>query len=124
LISTPQQKRRALLMVIVFTFLAAVAQGLLKTGANRLKLSPSLAGLLTDFPLIGGLALYGIGAVLVVLALRHGQLSVLYPVISLTNVWVAVISVVIFHEMMNPFKTAGIAVIITGVAILGMGSHE
>ena len=39
------------------------------------------------------------------LALRDGELSLLYPVIALTYVWVTVLSLVIFHEAMNPFKT-------------------
>lgn len=106
-------------MIVAFTFFAAVAQPLFKTGANRLFANPTLAGLLGDVPLIVGLALYGCGSVLMILALRHGELSVLYPVISLSYVWVALLSVVILHEMMTPVKIAGIAVIIAGVATLG-----
>jgi drug/metabolite transporter (DMT)-like permease len=56
---------------------------------------------------------------MMVLALQHGELSVLYPVISLSYVWVAILSVVIFHEHMNVFRIAGISVIIAGVAIFG-----
>ena len=124
-------------MVVAFTLLASIAQVLIKTGANALNQIPPgsvanvafgsmqfpisaviLAGL-TNIPLIGGLALYGIGAVMMVLALQHGELSVLYPVISLSYVWVAILSVLIFHEHMNVFRLAGISVIIVGVAILG-----
>ncbi len=124
-------------MVVAFTLLASIAQVLIKTGANALNRIPSgtftnvvmgsmnfqisaivLAGL-TSVPLIGGLILYGIGAVMMVLALQHGELSVLYPVISLSYVWVAILSVVIFHEHMNVFRLAGISVIILGVAVLG-----
>lgn len=136
-IASAAQKRRALWMVVAFTLLASIAQVLIKTGANALnRISPGaletvnlgslhfqlgatiIAGI-TSLPLMGGLALYGIGAAMMVLALRHGELSVLYPVISLSYVWVAILSVAIFHEHMNPFRIAGIAVIIAGVAILG-----
>jgi drug/metabolite transporter (DMT)-like permease len=122
--STAGQKRRSLLLIVVFTLLAAVAQVLMKFGTNYLKLHPSMVGLLTDFPLIAGMALYGVGAVLMVLALRHGELSVLYPLISLSYVWVAILSVVVFGEIMNPYKIAGICVIMAGVGILGMGAHK
>jgi drug/metabolite transporter (DMT)-like permease len=124
-------------MVVAFTLLASIAQVLIKTGANALNQIPSgtltnvamgsmhfqigaivFAGL-TSVPLMSGLVLYGIGAVMMVLALQHGELSVLYPVISLSYVWVAILSVVIFHEHLNVFRLAGIFVIILGVAVLG-----
>ena len=111
-------------MIVVFTIVAAVAQPLFKTGANHLFANPTILGLVTDIPLIAGLALYGGGSVLMILALRHGELSVLYPVISLSYVWVAILSVVIFHETMSPVKIAGIATIIAGVAVLGRGGSR
>jgi len=122
--STSEQKRRSLLMILVFTLLSAAAQVLLKFGTVQLKLHPTLIGLLTNFPLIGGMALYGLGAALMVLALRHGELSVLYPLISLSYVWVAILSVLVFGEVMNPYKVAGICVIMAGVGVLGLGSHK
>lgn len=106
-------------MIVVFTVIAAVAQPLFKIGANRLSGNPSLAGLVTDIPLIAGLALYGLGSVLMILALRHGELSVLYPIISLSYVWVAILSVLIFHEKMTPVRISGIATIIVGVSVMG-----
>jgi drug/metabolite transporter (DMT)-like permease len=115
-------------MVVAFTLVAASAQPLFKSGAARLDESLSIGALLrvlvTDYPLIIGLVMYGFGSVLMILALRHGELSVLYPVISLTSVWVAILSVLIFHESMNAIKVAGIAIIILGVAILGRGGPK
>jgi multidrug transporter EmrE-like cation transporter len=113
-----------LALVVIFTLISAVAQACLKTGATALGTGPTIRGILYDFPLIAGLSLYGVGTVLMVLALRHGELSVLWPVISLSYVWVTVISVVWFHEPMNVPKIAGVAVIIFGVAILGRGAHK
>lgn len=111
-------------MIVVFTVLSAAAQVFLKFGSIQLKRDPSLAGLLTNYPLIGGMALYGIGAALMVLALRHGELSVLYPLISLSYVWVAVLSVLVFGEIMNVYKITGICAIMAGVAVLGSGAHK
>ena len=70
------------------------------------------------------LAVYGIGAAIMIVALQHGELSVLYPLISLNYVWVAIIAVLLFNESMNPEKVAGIVVIMAGVAILGKGAHR
>jgi len=122
--SSPEQKRRSILLVILFTLLSAGAQVLMKTGANRLALGLSVQAILWNLPLIAGLALYGLGAVMIVLALQHGELSLIYPMISLSYVWVAVLSVVIFHETLNSLRIAGICVIMAGVATLGKGSHR
>ena len=122
--STAAEKRRSLILVIAFTLISAAAQVFFKFGSNRLHGQISLALVATDFPLIFGLALYGIGAALMVLALRHGELSVLYPLISLSYVWVAFLSVLIFGEAMNPLKVGGICVIILGVGVLGSGAHK
>ena len=91
---------------------------LLKTGANQLAV-PSLFAMITNLALLGGLSLYGISTVLLVLALKDGELSLLYPVIALTYVWVTLLSIVVFHDRINPIKLAGIGVIVLGVAVLG-----
>ena len=100
---------------------------LIKTGAGSLGDHPSLVqtaiGILTTLPLFVGYSMYGISMVLLVLALRHGELSALYPVIALTFVWVTILSVVVFHESLNAWKLIGIALIITGVATLGRGKR-
>ena len=58
---------------------------------------------------------------MIVYALRHGELSILYPLIALGYVWVALLSVFVFHETMNPLKVAGIAIIVRASRTLGRG---
>jgi multidrug transporter EmrE-like cation transporter len=115
-------------LVLLFTLLAATAQMLMKLGTNQFKPHSNLfdlaMDLATNIPLIAGLALYGIGTGMMIVALKHGELSLLYPIISLSYVWVAILSVMLFHEEMNPLKIAGICVIMTGVAVLGRGSRS
>jgi len=91
--------------------------GLAGVGLADLLAKPSL--LLLNLPLFGGYCLYGISTVLLVLALRQGQLSVLYPVIALTYVWVLLLSIVVFSERLNLFKVAGVMAIVAGVGVLG-----
>ncbi len=111
-------------LILLFTFLAATAQVMWKYGTIRLGDHPTLQLLINDVPLIGGLAVYGLGAVLMIVALKHGELSVLYPLISLSYVWVAILSVLLFHESMPAPKIAGICIIMAGVATLGKGAHR
>ncbi len=79
-------------------------------------------GYLTNLPLLGGYCLYGLSTVLMVFALRDGELSILYPLVALTYVWVTVLSVLFFHESLNVLKLCGIAIVVTGVAVLGRRS--
>ncbi len=95
----------------------------IKAGANNL---PHVHGFVanaiamaSNAKLMFGYSLYGISTVLLVIALRHGELSLLYPVIALTYVWVAILSVLIFHEILNPVRVSGVVVIVAGVALLG-----
>ena len=106
-------------MVFGCTILGAAAQMLIKTGAHGLGHSNPLL-MLTNLPLMAGYSLYGLSTALLVLALRGGELSILYPIISLTYVWVTMLSVVILQETLNPYKVAGLSVIVLGVAVLGL----
>lgn len=122
-----QQRRRSVLIVVACTVMGAIAQVLIKLGANHLahaSLLATFSSIFTVPTLFLGYCLYGVFAVLMVYALRHGELSILYPVIALTFVWVSILSAMIFHEAMNPMKIAGIAVIVAGVAVLGWGSRN
>lgn len=118
-------QRRSFLLVVCCTVIGAAAQVLIKKGAGALGPNPTilhtaLAMVLTP-TLFAGYSMYGVSTVLLVLALRHGQLSLLYPVFAMTYVWVTVLSVLVFHESMNPYKIAGIVIIVGGIAVLGRG---
>ena len=115
--------RRGIMLVFTCTLLGAAAQILMKTGANHMA-HPGLWAMITNISLMAGYTLYGMSTVLLVLALRDGELSLLYPVIALTYVWVTLLSFVIFHDRVNPFKLVGIITIVIGVAILGRGPKK
>jgi drug/metabolite transporter (DMT)-like permease len=121
---TAEQRRRAVLTIVACTLIGAAAQVLIKMGGANLQHAGLIAtaiGILTIPTLFAGYCLYGIFAALMVYALRHGELSLLYPIIALTYVWVTILSVLVFHETITPFKGIGIAIIVCGVAVLGRG---
>ena len=111
------------MLVFCCTILGAAAQVLMKTGANQM-VHPGLVGMITNLPLLGGYCLYGLSTLLLVLALREGELSLLYPVIALTYVWVTILSFLIFHDRINPWKLVGIVLIVVGVGVLGRGGRR
>jgi drug/metabolite transporter (DMT)-like permease len=109
-------------MVICCTFLGAAAQILIKVGMTRFVLDP--VAIITNLPLIAGYSLYGVFTFMMVLALREGELSMLYPIIALTYVWVTLLSYTLLAEPPNVFKNAGVATIVLGVAVLGRGGKK
>ena len=115
-------RRRAAILVSACTVLNAVAQLLFKLGSRNLVLTP--AGLATNAPLIAGCACYGLFTIAMVLALREGELSMLYPIIALSYVWVTLISYLLLKETPNLYKNLGIVTIVVGVAILGRGGKK
>lgn len=116
-------RRHPVLLVFCCTILGAAAQVLMKTGANHMA-HPGLAGMIANLPLMGGYCLYGLSTLLLVLALRDAELSLLYPVIALTYVWVTILSFLIFHDEINPWKLLGIVLIVVGVGVLGKGGRR
>jgi drug/metabolite transporter (DMT)-like permease len=139
------RRRRSVFIVVACTLIIPVAQFLIKLGADQLaaqaaqrnlaaagvagpagsvSLQAAIMGIFTNPAIFSGYCLYGIFTVLFVYALRHGELSILYPLISLSYVWVAITAVVAFHEAMNPLKLIGIAIIMAGVTVLGRGGAK
>src|SRR6266568_3471526 len=107
-------RRESIGLVFCCTFIGAAAQVLMKIGAHNLPpvgpaallINPLI--ILKNLALLGGLSLYGLFTLLLIFALRDGELSIIYPIIALNYVWVTILSVWLFHEMLNPFKACGI----------------
>ncbi len=71
-----------------------------------------------------GFSFYGFGALLLVLALRKGELSIIYPLFAANYVWVALISVFYFGEEIKSIEWLGIALIVCGVSLVGYGGSS
>ncbi len=108
----------SIVLVFFCTLFGVAAQYFIKTSGMQMT-HFSVAVILANWRLWTGLSLYGISTILLILALRDGELSLLYPVISLTYVWVTLLSAFAFHETIDGFKIAGISVMCVGVALLG-----
>jgi drug/metabolite transporter (DMT)-like permease len=122
--TSEQARRRAVWLVVFCTFIVAVAQILMKSGADYAKVHPGPIGIVTNPVLVVGYGLYAVVTVLIVVAFKDGELSVLYPILSLSYLWVAVLSFFIFHDTLNAYKLIGVSVIMCGVAVLGRGTKQ
>lgn len=119
-----RQQRKSLLLLLICTFLGAGAQILFKKAGNQMGASPGLIEVLTNMPLVSGYALYGLSLVLLSYALRHDELSSLYPLISLTYVWVLLLSIFVFDEPLTVVKAAGVLTIMAGVAVISRSTKQ
>lgn len=117
-------RRKSATIVAACTLLGAVAQLLIKVGMSPAHFDPSVVGLLSDVPLIAGYSCYGLFTIAMVLALREGELSMMYPIISLTYVWVTILSYWLLKETPNLYKNLGIVTIVIGVGVLGRGGKK
>ena len=115
-------RRRSVLLVFACTILGAAAQLLIKVGMTHFE--PTVRAMVTNVPLIAGYVFLGINTVMLVLALRDGELSMLYPIIACTYVWVTLASYALLHEKPNVYKNVGIATIVLGVGVLGRGGRK
>ena len=68
--------------------------------------------------LLPGFALYGCGALLMIVAMRFGELSVLHPMLSVGYVLSVALGSLVLHEEVTASKTLGIGVIILGLVFL------
>ena len=112
----------AIVVVIFTTFLTSSAQILYKLASNTIQ--PDLMSILTNFYLLSGLVLYAVGGTLMILSFRGGEVSVLYPIIATSYIWVSFLSIFFLNEKMNFFKWVGILFIIGGIVSIGFGSRD
>ena len=111
-------------MIVMFllTFITSTAQVLWKLGSE--KLSFDLLSIITNWQIIIGIALYAVAGVLMIISFRGGDVSVLYPIVATSYIWVSFLSIFFLSETMNLFKWAGVLVIFSGIVLIGYGSNE
>ena len=104
------------------SFLGSFGAVFLKAGALRLELK--VRSLLRNWQLAAGIFFFCFSSIFFVLGLRDGELSVLYPMVSLGYVWTLFWSRLFFGERLTATKFAGLALILLGVVMVGLGTDR
>lgn len=112
----------AMAVMLFVTLLTSSAQIFYKMGASKLKLD--LLAIITNYHIIIGIVLYGLGAVLMILAMRGGDVSVLYPIVATSYIWVSILSQHFFGEYVNMIEWTGIMAIVVGIVFISFGSRD
>jgi len=108
----------AIFAMIFVSVISALATFFLKLAAPRIHLN--IVKLVKNWRLFVGLVFYGFGTIISLVALKGGELSILYPFVALQYVWTAFLSKRFLKEKMSIGKWAGIALIVLGVSLIGM----
>lgn len=117
----------AFVLVFISVTLSAAAQTAFKFGMSRVVvadaagvLEKALAFVVSPFVLLG-LALYGVGTVLWLFALREADLSLVYPFVSISFVMVALSGILFLGEPVALNRVIGLTLIIAGLLVMALG---
>ncbi|MBI4018213.1 MAG: EamA family transporter [Candidatus Aenigmarchaeota archaeon] len=102
----------ASLLAVASTVVAAAGMVLFKRASG---LAPRKMLLSPNF--ITGGALFVLGTILFILALKLDELSNLFPITSLTYIWVMLMSWKFLKEKPNKWKIAAVACIAAGIVL-------
>jgi len=112
----------AIVLIIFCTFCTSSAAIFNKYAANKISLT--LNGTLYNYYIYIALFLLGTGFGLLMLALRGGDVTVLYPIIATSFIWVTVFAYFLFNEELSFLKLLGVFIIIVGIVIVKSGDKE
>jgi uncharacterized membrane protein len=110
----------AVASVLFASFLAALAAFLMKRGAAQTSFSPRRFSLSPR--VIAAVGLYLLSSVFFFVALLGAQLSLVVPLTTTEYIWVVLLARVYLREEIGLGKAVGIAVIVAGVLLVGLGS--
>lgn len=74
--------------------------------------------------LLSGFVIYGLGATLMIIAYRHGSLSVLHPMMSISYIIAFLLGFRFLGEELSAGKIIGLIAIIIGCVLIGSGDDN
>jgi len=102
-------------IVLFCAFLGAIGQILFKLGSSSFALDISL---FQNWHLVLGVTLYGIAMVLFIYMLKFSNVSIIYPLIATSYIWVSLFASFFLGESFPLYKWSGVLLIILGITII------
>jgi multidrug transporter EmrE-like cation transporter len=109
----------SMLLVVTASVIGSFGAVFLKFGALNLELT--VMGMARNWRLMIGIALYLLSSAFFMAGIRNGELTILYPMVSLGYIWTMIWSRIVFKEPITQFKVMGLGMIVAGIAVLNMG---
>jgi drug/metabolite transporter (DMT)-like permease len=110
----------AMLLVVIAALIGGFGPIFLKKGSAKFNLNPLKQ--IKNGNMLLGILFYAVSTIIFIPALKGGELSVLYPIVSLCYVWATLLAVWLLGEKMNRMKWLAIVIIILGVSLVGLGA--
>ena len=111
----------SMLLVLLASFIGSFGAVFLKSGAQKLRFG--LRYLFLNPQLAAGVVLFLTSSGFYIMGLKRGEVSVLYPMVSLGNVWTLLWSRLFFKEPLTRAKMMGVFMILVGVFFIGLGAE-
>jgi uncharacterized membrane protein len=109
-------------LIVIAALFASAGQIFYKYAGNRLD-GTIISFILNPFVYIDVL-FYGMGFVFMLKALLKGEITVIYPIMATSFIWVALLSPLFFADSMSISKWIGIGIIIIGVYCVAKGGQK
>jgi len=109
--------------VLMTVLLTSVSQLLQKQAANELQRASQSTPLLSNLSFILSGMFLGAGLITWLLVLKHFDVSVAYPLLSLNYIVVLISASILFGEKIPPKRWVGVVCIIAGVTLLASGTR-
>ena len=107
-------------LVLVGSVIGSLGSIFLKSGANAL--TRNWKTVACNWRLVVGVVTYLLSSVLFVKGMSNGELSVLFPMVSLGYICTLLWSHLFFQERITRAKLAGVGLILIGIVFLGFGN--
>ena len=111
----------SMVLVLAASFIGSFGAVFLKAGAARLHRDPWT--LVKNWRLAIGVAFFMGSSLLYLKGIKQGELTVLYPMVSLGYVWTLFWSRMFFGEPFTRGKFAGLGLILAGIVCLAFGNR-
>lgn len=111
----------SMVLILVGSLIGSVGAIFLKQGAHEV--NRDWKSIAFNWRLAMGIGTYLASSVLFVKGMSNGELSVLFPLVSVGYVCTLIWSRVFFDEAITKVKLAGVGLILIGIACLGLGSR-
>ena len=111
----------SMVMVLGASFIGSFGAAFLKAGADRLH--RDIWSLFTNWRLAAGVVFFLSSSLLYLRGIKEGELTILYPMVSLGYVWTLVWSRLFFGEPFTRTKLYGLLLILLGIVFLALGGR-
>jgi len=112
----------SMVLVLGASFVGSFGAVFLKLGAEHLH--RNLLSLFVNWRLGIGVVFFLASSLLYLKGIREGELTILYPMVSLGYVWTLFWARIFFKEPFTKNKFIGLGLILSGIVILALGNRS